>query len=407
MKISTAAIIAALTANSANAFVAPTPRASGLASTRLFADTLEKASTDTAEIAKKFQEKLDADEKKVEEPVVAVEVEAPVVAAVEEPVAPAPIVEKDPTLDPKNRVQVGRYNDIDRSLAMPFLKRPTKLDGTHAGDVGFDPLGFSEDYDMYTMMEAEIRHARLAMLAVVGWPMSELNAPNWMLHGPNHLAPSVLNGFDPLSFIAVAGIFGAFGYFEYKTSLRKVDDTELGKKHTEDMANVWKYGVPGDYNFDPLNLYSMFGDTADARKAMRELEITHGRWAMVGITAFAAWEALTGHQIVENSMFFHPNLLLPSLVASYVAFSAFYEVKNTDQYLFRVEMSSEGEARMNNLQRRTANLSKDALEYSKVAFEYAKVATETTIETSKDIKEKYDSINDNYTNYALRNVRKD
>eukprot|EP00814_Leptocylindrus_danicus_P010758 CAMPEP_0116020696 /NCGR_PEP_ID=MMETSP0321-20121206/9951_1 /TAXON_ID=163516 /ORGANISM="Leptocylindrus danicus var. danicus, Strain B650" /LENGTH=407 /DNA_ID=CAMNT_0003491437 /DNA_START=127 /DNA_END=1351 /DNA_ORIENTATION=+ len=407
MKISTAAIIAALTANSANAFVAPTPRASGLASTRLFADTLEKASTDTAEIAKKFQEKLDADEKKVEEPVVAVEVEAPVVAAVEEPVAPAPIVEKDPTLDPKNRVQVGRYNDIDRSLAMPFLKRPTKLDGTHAGDVGFDPLGFSEDYDMYTMMEAEIRHARLAMLAVVGWPMSELNAPNWMLHGPNHLAPSVLNGFDPLLSSPLFGIFGAFGYFEYKTSLRKVDDTELGKKHTEDMANVWKYGVPGDYNFDPLNLYSMFGDTADARKAMRELEITHGRWAMVGITAFAAWEALTGHQIVENSMFFHPNLLLPSLVASYVAFSAFYEVKNTDQYLFRVEMSSEGEARMNNLQRRTANLSKDALEYSKVAFEYAKVATETTIETSKDIKEKYDSINDNYTNYALRNVRKD
>ena len=57
----------------------------------------------------------------------------------------------------------GRYNDKEMSIAVPFLKRPTKLDGTHAGDVGFDPLGLSESQDMYTMMEAEIRHARLAM----------------------------------------------------------------------------------------------------------------------------------------------------------------------------------------------------------------------------------------------------
>lgn len=301
----------------------------------------------------------------------------------------------------------GRYDDTEMSIAMPFLKRPSKLDGTHAGDVGFDPLGLSETFDMYTMMEAEVRHARLAMLAVVGWPLSELNAPNFMLHGPNHLAPSVLNGMDPLSFIAIAGIFGGFGYFEYKTSLRKVDDTEMGVKHKEDMGNVWKYGVPGDYNFDPLNLYSMFGDTADARKAMRELEIAHGRSAMMGITAFAAWEALTGHQIVENSMFFHPNLLLPALVASYVAFNAFYKVENTDQYLFRVGMDSEGQARMENLQRRTAKFSEDAAKNSKIAFEYAKEAAEVTIETSKDLKEKYDSINESYTEYSLRNVRKD
>jgi len=102
----------------------------------------------------------------------------------------------------------GRYNEREMSVSIPFLKRPSKLDGTHAGDVGFDPLGLSEKLDLYTMMEAETRHARLAMLAVVGWPLSELFGPNFMLHGPNHLAPSVLNGFDPLSFITVAGILG-------------------------------------------------------------------------------------------------------------------------------------------------------------------------------------------------------
>jgi hypothetical protein len=28
----------------------------------------------------------------------------------------------------------------DFSAAVPFLKRPSNLDGTYAGDVGFDPL---------------------------------------------------------------------------------------------------------------------------------------------------------------------------------------------------------------------------------------------------------------------------
>lgn len=308
----------------------------------------------------------------------------------------------DPTiLDPKKRVQTGRYNNKENSIAVPFLKRPTKLDGTHAGDVGFDPLGLSESLDMYTMMEAEIRHARLAMLAVVGWPLSELAGPNFMLHGPNHIAPSVLNGFDPLSFISVAAIFGAFGYFEYKTSLRRVDDTLIGKKHAEDMANVWKYGVPGDYNFDPLNLYSMFGDTADGRKAMRELEIAHGRWAMGGITAFAIWEALTGHPIVENSMFFHPNALLPALGLAYFAFGFFYEIKNTDQYLLQVEKTSEGAVRMEAIEKQLKESSAEAEIVGAQAFTVASEYTAKATEIAKDLKQKYDKVTDNYTKSVM------
>jgi len=309
------------------------------------------------------------------------------------------------TLDPKNRVQTGRYDDREMSVSMPFLKRPTNLDGTHAGDIGFDPLGLSENLDMYTMMEAEVRHARLAMLAVVGWPLSELMGPNFMLHGPNHLAPSVLNGFDPLSFIAVAGILGGFGYFEYKTSLRRVNDTPIGKKHAEDMANVWKYGVPGDYNFDPLNLYSMFGDSADGRKAMRELEIGHGRWAMGGITAFAAWEALTGHAIVENSMFFHPNAALPAAAIAYLAFGFFYEVKSTDQYLLQIEKTSEGQVRMENIQRELGYLSEEAVEKGGVALKYAATAAEIASDTFQELKMKYDSVTEDYTNNVMKNIK--
>lgn len=300
-------------------------------------------------------------------------------------------------LDPKKRVQTGRYNDKPNSIAVPFLKRPTNLDGTHAGDVGFDPLGLSEQFDLYTMMDAELRHSRLAMLAVVGWPLAELFGPQWMLHGPNHLSPSVLNGFDPLSFVTVAAIFGGLGFFEYKTALRRVDDKAIGAKHVEDMANVWKYGVPGDYNFDPLNLYSMFGDDAVGRKAMRELEVSHGRWAMLGITYFAAWEALTGHAVVENNPFFEPNAILPAAALAYFAFGFFYEVKNTDRYLLQIERTSEGAVRMERLRKDAEKFAAEAEVVAGEALVELTKAAEITMETAKDIKMKYDQLNKDYT----------
>lgn len=75
----------------------------------------------------------------------------------------------------------GRYDNIDYSITLPFWQKPAKLDGSHAGDFGFDPMGFTDDFDIYYMQECELRHARLAMLAVVGWPLSELVAPGFML----------------------------------------------------------------------------------------------------------------------------------------------------------------------------------------------------------------------------------
>merc|ERR1712157_71380 len=166
----------------------------------------------------------------------------------------------------------------------------------------------------------------------------------------NGCAPSVLNGFNIPSFLAVVAAFGVIGFFEYKTALRRNDDTTLGKLHRADMEDVWKFGVAGDYNFDPLNLYSSIGDNAYARKGLREVEVSHGRSAMLGITAFAASEALTGHPIVENSMFFHPNLQLPALVAAYYTFGYFYEMdEESEGTFYKVRMSSEGKARWENL----------------------------------------------------------
>jgi hypothetical protein len=279
------------------------------------------------------------------------DVPPPVVA---ETVSAEMAVEKDWPVDQENfvkdsdRIEPGRYNYKANSIAIPFLPRPTALDGSHAGDYGFDPLGFSEKLDFYAMQESEVRHARLAMLAAVGWPMSELLAPSWMLQ--NGCAPSVLNGVNPLSGLAIIGFLGAAGYFEYKTSLRQSLATPMGKMHQKDMSAVWKYGVAGDYNWDPMNLYSSCGDDFKGRKGLRDVELSHGRVAMLGITYFALWEALTGSPIVENNMLFHPNLLFPALALGYTAWSQIYEVGPLNEYPIEIKYTNEGEMKLKRAQ---------------------------------------------------------
>ena len=48
------------------------------------------------------------------------------------------------------------------SKAVPFLNNDPK--GT-AGNVGFDPLSFTEFFDVKWLREAEIKHGRVSMLA--------------------------------------------------------------------------------------------------------------------------------------------------------------------------------------------------------------------------------------------------
>ncbi len=37
------------------------------------------------------------------------------------------------------------------------------------GNEDFDPIGFAEYFDVKWLAEAEIKHGRVSMLAVVGW----------------------------------------------------------------------------------------------------------------------------------------------------------------------------------------------------------------------------------------------
>jgi Chlorophyll A-B binding protein len=68
-------------------------------------------------------------------------------------------------------------NKAIRKMSWPldFIDAPPLLDGTLAGDLGFDPLGIAKSTaGLFALRESEIKHGRLALLAALGWPLSEL-----------------------------------------------------------------------------------------------------------------------------------------------------------------------------------------------------------------------------------------
>jgi hypothetical protein len=181
------------------------------------------------------------------------------------------------------------------SQSLPFMQRPEALDGSLAGDVGFDPLGFAKDTDtLMRMREAEIKHARLAMLAAAGWPISELADKKLAaLAGLDPLlqssdrAPSVLNGglgqISPIYWgLCLAGaaaidLYGIFG------------------------ASKKEGYIPGNLGFDPLGLYPKDKEGQEWAKLS---EIKNGRLAMIAITAFAVQEFVSKTGVIDETPFF-------------------------------------------------------------------------------------------------------
>ena len=185
------------------------------------------------------------------------------------------------------------------SESLPFLTRPAALDGSMVGDVGFDPLGFAKNKeDLVNYREAEVKHARLAMLAAAGWPISELfdrKLANTFGLDPivtsDDRAPSLLNGglgkVSPVYWVAVLLAAGAIDFYGIQKS----------------KSNDPSY-FPGNLGFDPLGLYPK--DKA-GQERMQLAELKNGRLGMIAITAFAFQEFASKLGVVdETPLFFKP-----------------------------------------------------------------------------------------------------
>lgn len=210
-----------------------------------------------------------------------------------------------------------------KALWKPGEVAPQHLTGVLAGDAGFDPLlltalakkplgdlltgGFPNRNQreiimanqtpeqqlagLQWMRDSELKHARLAMLAVVGWPLAELVNP--FLEVSHGRAPSVINGGlgeGVVPFFLVLSAMGA-AVLENKSEERVAQQRILGGQASE----------AGDFGFDPLGNY--YEEGATRRRELRTGEIQNGRLAMLAITGFVAQELVWGKPVVELTPF--------------------------------------------------------------------------------------------------------
>jgi len=174
-----------------------------------------------------------------------------------------------PVVDGKVSMQEAVL-DVDATDAPPPPPKPAWStlrvgDGVLAGDMGFDPLGLASDSKkLFGYREAEIKHARLAMLAAAGWPLSEklngglsemFNQKSLLVEGGR--APSILNG--GLGEVPVVYWLAALG-LAVAVEQNSVDTQILTSKRA---ANY----LPGDLQVDPLGMDS---------PTMRGAEILNG-----------------------------------------------------------------------------------------------------------------------------------
>jgi len=131
------------------------------------------------------------------------------------------------------------------------------LDGTLAGDAGFDPLRIAKDQEsLFTLREAEIKHCRLAMLAAAGWPLSELfHYKLALIMGLDDLladqgkAPSILNGgLNNVGIRFGLGLFFAIGgVLEFELQ-RRNREAPPALRNFMDMWREDGWDAPGTNN---------------------------------------------------------------------------------------------------------------------------------------------------------------
>jgi len=163
----------------------------------------------------------------------------------------------------------------------------------------FDPLGFAENADLTQIKgyrEAETTHGRVAMLAVVGFLVTEapLSFHPLFATAGRDIGPAIrhldeVRVSSPFFFEVLALVIGG------AELTRSLIGWETPGNDSDRVLKEDYY--PGDIGFDPLGLKP---DTFEEFSEMSTKELQHGRLAMLGIAGIVAQEFLNGKEIFVN-----------------------------------------------------------------------------------------------------------
>ncbi|CAM9381612.1 unnamed protein product [Sphacelaria rigidula] len=176
----------------------------------------------------------------------------------------------------------------DRSKSLPMLPRPPALDGSMAGDVGFDPLGLSSiaglaGADLYWMREAELKHGRIAMLAVSGvlW-CDQIGSVPGFPSGQNQMQVGWQVWEEKPQYFAALVILVSF--VEMISGIAITAAQESGDRE------------PGDFGLDPLNRKS----NPEAWAKLQLQETKNGRLAMWAAAGMILQGCTTDQSALDN-----------------------------------------------------------------------------------------------------------
>lgn len=163
------------------------------------------------------------------------------------------------TASPASRTALS----AEMSQSLPFLTKPKNLEGW-VGDVGFDPLGFSDYFDMKWLREAELKHGRTSMLATLGFVVQQFATLPGMTHCDNsNDAPAAAGVSSMMQIVLWMGVLEFW--------------TNKGNVTMETMFSDPKR-VPGNLGFDPMGLGG-----GNPSEDMQMKELANGRLAMLAI----------------------------------------------------------------------------------------------------------------------------
>ncbi|XP_021758637.1 photosystem I chlorophyll a/b-binding protein 5, chloroplastic-like [Chenopodium quinoa] len=187
-----------------------------------------------------------------------------------------------------------------RPTWLPGLDPPSHLDGSLAGDFGFDPLGLGEDPDsLKWYVQAELVHARFAMAGIAGILFTDLlrtagisRLPVWYEAGATKFD---FASTRTLLFIQLVlmGFVETKRYMDFVNPGSQADGPFFGM---ESAFGGLEPGYPGGPLLNPLGLAKDIKNAHDWKLK----EIKNGRLAMIAMLGIFVQAYVTHTGPIEN-----------------------------------------------------------------------------------------------------------